>query len=429
MHIITIKKLLARINIVLLLCLVIGGVLGCAVLILFRGSLDAQGDVTEERFANDLIPVKEGVVGTAISLNKVALALPVPQLNQEIIFYGVDERPGVDHVSLLLGINNSEEYVAVDEGQRVFLSYNDGKYYFSKGNKETALWITPELQAESVSLVVGMLDDEGKEVDFSFRPVTFVLSPKNYFRTTNKTWELGPWRVDATLLARQQARWFGKDIFMDTHGGDEYSCSKGRERIEFDSQGKVYCCYAGEGDVFVWDNNRWIVKKAESSVKHKPLLRVNKVDDRLMSLELWDADGRAKMSLNVIKLNEYSFATHCVNDIKFLGAKTWKQCILEISGKRIIVHPHDWLLHDSSGWHKLSKAEEITDYVERRVSGELLVIDEIIRQKGSQMLKGHLFNPLRTKVAAVTLMAGGEQPIVNDEMISEEIVEMQREYN
>ncbi|MCP5507977.1 MAG: hypothetical protein H7A37_06730 [Chlamydiales bacterium] len=45
--------------------------------------------------------------------------------------------------------------------------------------------------------------------------------------------ELGKWRVDGTLLARQRARWYGPDMFLKRHGGDEFKDVSGKRRIDF----------------------------------------------------------------------------------------------------------------------------------------------------------------------------------------------------
>ena len=62
----------------------------------------------------------------------------------------------------------------------------------------------------------------------------FTLPEKEFARLSSlATWELGKWRVDGTLLARQKSRWYGVDKFIERHGGDEYKDKKGKQRIDF----------------------------------------------------------------------------------------------------------------------------------------------------------------------------------------------------
>ena len=50
------------------------------------------------------------------------------------------------------------------------------------------------------------------------------------------------------------------------------------------------------------------------------------------------------------------------------------------------------------------------DYVERRLVGELFIIDCIEREDGEKVLKGHSYNALRTKEHVISLPIKNKKP-------------------
>ncbi len=116
--------------------------------------------------------------------------------------------------------------------------------------------------------------------------------------------EIGKWKVDGTLLARQRARWLGQDLFLSRHGGDEFADLKDKDRVEFGDGNDRYSVYVKLGDCLIWDGQKWQnVRLGESSINF-PLMCVTKVDDRVMTLVLWDVGGQGHVVLNLIKSKE-----------------------------------------------------------------------------------------------------------------------------
>lgn len=85
-------------------------------------------------------------------------------------------------------------------------------------------------------------------------------------------------------------------------------------------------------------------------------------------------------------------------NLRFVGARTWSQFLLETHDRRIMITPDDWLLLTAEGWQKLSSQGEINDYLNRKLIGELFVIDGLEKKNGKQFLTGHLFNSSRSEM-------------------------------
>ena len=122
-----------------------------------------------------------------------------------------------------------------------------------------------------------------------------------------------------------------------------------------------------------------------------------------MNLELWDAEGKGKAVMNLIKANEAWMPQNLEQNFKFMGARTRSQFVFEINNERILLCPQDWLVLTQTGWKKLVTPKEIDDYVDRKVTGPLFVFDNIERKDDRQVIVGTLFNVARTETASVEL--------------------------
>jgi hypothetical protein len=92
-----------------------------------------------------------------------------------------------------------------------------------------------------------------------------------------------------------------------------------------------------------------------------------------------------------------------------MGARTRSQYVFEIDNERMLLRPQDWLLLTEGGWKKLSTPKEIDDYVERRVTGTLFVFDSIGKKDEKQVIKGTVYNPMRTESYPVELATQSTQ--------------------
>ena len=63
----------------------------------------------------------------------------------------------------------------------------------------------------------------------------------------------------------------------------------------------------------------------------------------------------------------------------------------------------DWLLKTASGWRNLKKLEEIDDVLEHRLRGELFLFEALEKQENALLLKGRLFDEMRTQSLPVSL--------------------------
>ncbi|MEZ5315286.1 MAG: hypothetical protein R3E91_03630 [Chlamydiales bacterium] len=385
----------------------------------------------------------------ALSLNWVPPLMQLPDLRHELQFFGKNKRPDGQSLNAFyyLGLKSSGEMDSIQENKRLYLIYqgnyspqflnptfyqnsnnailrplwgeemteNKSSYLFSPDNKPTSLWLeVSSINSNSISLYVKMLDEKDNVIE---RPQEFSLItlPIQEFPKSQTTgWELGPYRVDSTLLVRQKARWIGGDRFLEMHGGDEYDYVLGCEKIDFLDGETPYSCFVRLGDILVWKNNQWKRPSKDEVTEGYPILYISKIDEKILSLELWDSGGWSKTTLNLIRTKDHHKFPNLKEEFKFVGAKTWAQFIIECSdGKRLEVKPNDWLILKQEGWEKINSSEQIDEYVQKPLVGPLFVFDKMIKKNGRHLLSGHLFNLSRTEVEEVEIEASPHAPLAN----------------
>ncbi|MFV0340909.1 MAG: hypothetical protein ACK5MA_09865 [Parachlamydiaceae bacterium] len=337
-----------------------------------------------------------------LSLVHTPPRLKIPDLKPFIVFQGKNARPDAEPSTqkMHFSFQGSKEAFSIAPGEKAFLVYDrklhSNKYRLAQPNEEAYLWISARADGNDAGVHVSMLDQDGHEIVDDERSL-FTLTSKESFRAPG-SWELGKWRVDATLLARQKARWIGQDKFFERYGGDEFSEQALKQRVDFVDGENSYAIYAQPGDCFVWQDERWIAVQPDRSTQTSPLLVVKKVDERVMMLELWDVEGRAKMGINLIKANESFAAKPLTEEFRFIGARTKTKVLFEIQKDRMILKPNDWLILTEAGWKKLSTLDEIDSYVERKLVGPLFIFEGLAREDEKQVLKGSLVAPNRAEI-------------------------------
>lgn len=361
-----------------------------------------------------------------LALQETPPAMQLPDLRQQLIYYGKNGRPDAqsEHTMLHFSLNGNNKAIAsIAPKEKLYLIYDrkttPGRYSFSTNNEKTSLWFEGTPVENEVQIQVSMENDKGELISEPELFAQFRLPEKEFSRFSGTTWEIGTFRVDGTLLARQRTKWHGSDRFLEQHGGDEFKDIAGKQRVDFGEGDGVYSVFIKAGDCLIWDQNRWkAVKPGEESLHH-PLLLVKKVDERLMTFELWDVEGKGKVLLNLLKSSEpwsVQNAQTLQHMFKFLGARTRTQCVFEINRERVILKPSDWLILTPKGWKKLTTEEEIDNYVKLKLSGTLFVFEGIVRKGEKQIMSGTLYSPSRHDCQSieVALQVGGKKPSAKD---------------
>ncbi|MCB1136920.1 MAG: hypothetical protein KDK78_11680, partial [Chlamydiia bacterium] len=337
--------------------------------------------------------------------------IQLPDLRRYLQYLGRNLRPDInpDAPLLQLTLRGNEDIYSTAPGEPVYLRYQKtertGIYLFSDKNEPTSLWVTVTAvpgEREEAEVHVHMRDVQGNPITEPSKFAEFRLGIAKGGGGRGK-WSLGDLRVDPSLLARQRARWYGQDRFMQVHGGDEFAFTRGKERVDFGEGESAYAVYLGIGDALIWKDDRWMSATPGPETRSYPLMQMLKINGKLMNLSLWDGEGENFVKLNLVLSRSPTTPSRVFSSLRFLGTKTRSQAIVQVGDERQVLSRNDWLLLTKDGWKVLKTVEDVEDYVYRRQVGDLFVFDEIARYEGKQVLKGHVFNTTRTEMQYVYL--------------------------
>ncbi|MCB1149008.1 MAG: hypothetical protein KDK48_02490 [Chlamydiia bacterium] len=336
--------------------------------------------------------------------------MQLPDLSKVLTYLGPNGRPDVarESGSIYFALSGNKDQAAAEPGEKLYLLYDrqqkPPRYVFSPDNRPTSLWIEAEPQDKATRVTVSMLNEEGEVIQEPRVRADFTLPQKEFVRfARGDNWQLGEWRVDGTLLARQKAKWFGDDKFFERHGGEEFEAVKGKQRIDFGEEEGGYSVFLGENEILVWDGKQWKEASPGPDTLGKPILVMRKGSERLLTFDLWNPEGSSKLTLNLLKAQERWIPEQLQSEFKFIAAKTRSQYIFEVGGKKMTLTPQDWLVKTENGWEKLDTIEEIDGYIDRKIVGPMFVFDGVERLDDRQVLTGTLFSKSRSEMETVEL--------------------------
>lgn len=357
----------------------------------------------------------EAIHGPILALEQLPPSIQLPDLKTHLVFCGKNGRPDADPIrpSYHFTISNGKVLSSFKTGERVFLVYDKrssgSQFIFSPGNQKSSLWFEPYPNGEGeVRIKVGMEDGNGALIQTPETHAEFCLPEKDFNRIAQAAaqaqWDPTVFRIDATILSRHKARWMGQDRFLEKHGGEEYQDKIGRQRIDFGEGDSLYSLFIGSDNGLIWDNGRWKESAIGEVSASYPLLVVKKIEERIMSLELWDVDGKSKCVVTLLKTADPSClqqANHLQQAFKFMGARTRTQFLFEVNRERMTLAPSDWILLTSQGWKKLATEREIEDFVNYKTPGPLFVFEGIKRKDEHQVMVGILYSSGRNEFHAI----------------------------
>jgi len=343
----------------------------------------------------------------------------LPDLRRTLNYHGKNGRPDVPVGQAQLHFSTSGHIstASILPGENLYLLYDRAssppQYIFSPHNGPTSLWITAHAEGSQATIDVWAYNDRGERLQMPVANVQIVLPERDQGRSAaTAPWELDGMRADGTLFVRQKARWFGYDRFLEQHGGEEYDQLVGKQRLDFGEGDSSYSVYLGPGDVLIWKGKRWHAVIPGVASRGYPLIAVKKMDERLMTMELWDPEGKSKITLNLLKSGEAWNSQAILQSFIYVGARTRHHFVFEVNGERLLLTPHDWLLNNAEGWKKLTTPEQIDSYVNRKLLGILFVFQGVERREGKLLLFGELYSPARSDMQKVELLVQpGSKPM------------------
>lgn len=342
----------------------------------------------------------------------------LPDLREELMFVGCNRRPDAKSHAVCLELKQSRSTQTVAFGEKVYLRQTSTPWgaHFVFSPSVTQCWIECYAVAgDMLEVRVFLKDSEGKLVTSPQEFTKFTLASQ---QSPQQAWEIGGIRVDASFAIKQKFRYIGKDLFFCMHGGAEFAEKAQKDRVDFTSiSGETYSRFLSVGDMLLWDGNCWqpygtfLGNRSEA-----PLLEVKRQDDKIMVLDIWHENGSTRQTVSLVKAIPASSGIKTfLEELLFVGMRTWARPILQAGTQRFTLMANDWLYRDGDHWERISSKQQLDDYVSGKIQGPLFVFEEIERKNNEIFLHGHLFNGLRTHVEKVTLALNQKSLMENDQ--------------
>lgn len=343
----------------------------------------------------------------------------LPDLRKELIFWGCNRRPDAKRQAVSLELKQSKSTQTIAFGEKVYLRQASTPWgaHFVFSSSATPCWIECYATAgDMLEVRVFLKDSEGKLVMSPQECTKFTLASQQ--PSSQQTWEIGGIRVDASFAIKQKFRYIGKDLFFCMHGGAEFAEKTQKDRVDFTSlSGETYSRFLSVGDMLLWDGNCWQpYGKFLGNRSEAPLLEVKRQDDKIMVLDIWHENGSTHQTVSLVKTTPVAPAIKTfLDELLFVGMRTWARPILQAGTQRFTLMANDWLYRDGDHWERINSKQQLDDYVSGKIQGPLFVFEDIERKNNEIFLHGHLFNGLRTHVEKVTLTLNRKSLIEKDQ--------------
>jgi hypothetical protein len=201
--------------------------------------------------------------------------------------------------------------------------------------------------------------------------------------------------VDTNFLKNIKAKFVGIDAFVlkhENHDGKIY-------RLDIDKTS----LYIKEGMVFYYEKGLWINLKDPKRALLCPIMKIDKIDEKGVLITFIAANCPQKQTIHLAKIPSYILPPKAQNAFCYLGCRNSFEWLFEVDGKKVCIKEGDWWLYTNVGWKLLDTEEDIDNYFEKNLTGELFVVDEVEKTDKGQILKGHAFNALRTHELPVNI--------------------------
>lgn len=309
-------------------------------------------------------------------------------LSHQLSFLVKKGRPDIKQQNshLLLSLKSGEEK-QIFEGEKIYLEGSLIKEPLRFAKEPTEMWITPHLKgANSLLIEVGM-DGEVKS--------QFILDQS--LHASSDSFE------SRFIQVLSRAKWWGGDLLFQKYGGEEYRLYKDKQKVECLGASSPYLLFVAVGDYIMWENGQWKSIVLDQALLDLPIAQIKSIRGNQMEIEVWDVGGGSSFQLD-LRLEQSAPIVYRPEQFPTafrLRSLTQVTCLF--GKKRVILRQGDWLLKIGEGWHVLKDLNEIEDYLNHKIKGELFIFDILEKENGKALLKGNLFNEMRSHSCPVTI--------------------------
>lgn len=354
-------------------------------------------------------PFPYEAIGTgALALNPHQTWGWMAHLARELCVIAHNSRPDAegDGVKILLGLKGEKEPLSVTSGRTLFLASEGEAGTLGFSEERQSLWIRPILLENGRVLIeagrkLGQVDlAQGYEEKGQFIVSTTFNRP-----SSQKEHSL---QHEAAVGFLRKAHCWGRDALIQHYGGPELAAWRERYKVEMGVGASHHILFVGEGDYLQWNGSRWLWITRDQLAVNVPVALVKSVSPRGVELTVWDESGFCPVQIE-LPLEQGGRSQGGEIMPSHLRFRTASQISCLFGKKRVLLRQGDWIVRTAAGWRGLRRPEDVENYLHHRLKGELFIFDRLVQEQGRWVLKGALFDEMRTQMQPVSIPMDVEQ--------------------
>ncbi len=357
-------------------------------------------------------------------LTRETTHLPFPNLSEEIVLLGKNDRPDASHtfLKLLLGLKSSGEvkeyhlgdkgYLGISPGQQEGLGFHQAK---------TPFWFVPILENKELKILSGFAYEDTVQHEWVEEEAEFIID-KSSHSTIKKI------RSPEFLKILQSMQYFliwPEDRLLQMYGGENFKDLKGAVRLACKTSLGWQMIFIKQGDGLVYRTGEWSLTHFGPQTKDAPIALVENIGDKVY-IKVWDITGFDSAVIE-IPLAKISSSPIQLSDIMTeIRQRTLQSISCKMGNKKTILKKGDWIVKYPSGWKILETKQEMQNFLNYQIDGELLIFEKLERKKHQTIFHGTWFDKTRSQVQWVVAPIGeapAKKTPVKNTKISKDLVE------
>lgn len=320
--------------------------------------------------------------------SREASIIPIsfPNILAEISFYPICSRPDIkeNEKKHLIVLNRSKRARAIGDVDIVFFScdFKNGVRDFSFSDRETEIGLkTRKSDNDQLEVEVILSQDLKNSLQLNFKePVVFSIAKDPYVSESLLN------TLPFSDLVR--AKWWGNDLFNQLY----HPQGAPKERLQMEQGG--YISEFDTSQYLIFRDGKWLAASGKDDTTLYPLAVAQPINCKELRIKVWDPTGSfAQFSLPL----QTSLPFKIRMEDLFLQPKmrTLHRICCNLEKDSFELKTGDALIRKNGKWQLLSSKDK--ELLRREYSdSEVFVFDGISCTLGRKILKGHLFNGMRT---------------------------------
>lgn len=303
-------------------------------------------------------------------------------LQQRLNFVGVNKKPYGDQNKALFQKTSGDELVALRLKTKYFVSFSENNLDFSESRTPITLEVIG-FDDRQAFLKACLTSEKPKSIEEDVIEVSLSKTDLETDCFFTKSW----------FDHLKKVKYFGEDKLLKLFN------KTSPVRLSLKSDADLSELFVGE--YLSWDGKSW-KKVTTSPDEMAPLAKLESATGQEATFIVWDPTGFVETNVSVAIETEKELASAKLEELKKVKQRGRSRVFCKLDKKQKSFKTTDWLLFTSGAW-KVLKGRDLENYLQGKLKGELLVFQGVTEGGQKRVLKGQLFDSMRSKTQEVSL--------------------------